>query len=73
MEENNYWSFNVKFEKNEWNWKTFEDFKSYAKENTDNNYLAAIRQLLLTNKLLKIVVENEQRNERIKKENRKQD
>ena len=59
IDKEDYWSFNVKFEKNKWNWKTFEDFKEFAKMTTDDNYLAAIRNLLLTNKLLKAFINAE--------------
>jgi len=57
------WSFNIKFTVNKANLKTFEEFKGYAQVNSANNYLLAIRQLLLTNSLLKMFMEQE--NERI--------
>ena len=72
IKDEKYWSFNVKFENKKRNWETFEEFKLFAEQTTDSNYLTAIRNLLLTSKLMKIWVDMEE-NGRIKRESRKQD
>jgi len=69
LENEKEWSFNIKFTVNKLNLKTFEEFKHYSKTNSANNYLLAIQQLLLTNSLLKMFMEQE--NERIARKDRK--
>jgi len=71
MEEGSEWSFNVKFTVNKRNKKTFEEFKEFALQNCANNYLLAIQQLLFTNNLLRLFMEQE--NERITRKDREQD
>ena len=54
-----YHSFNVKFIDDKYNWNTVEEFKRFCKEYTNDNYLQGIRQLLLTNKILKFMMEQD--------------
>jgi len=70
MKQKEYHSFNVKFIDNEFNWKTVEEFKLFCKNTTSNGYLQGIRNLLLTNKMLKYMMEQE--DERIQRKNREE-
>jgi len=66
-------SFNVMFNRNEKNIQTFEEFKEFCKDTTDNNYLQGIKNLLFTNKVLGMLLQKEAENERIERNNREQD
>lgn len=68
-------SFTVKFRVNEANLEVFHGFKDYALNNSDDNYLMAIKSLLEKEELYKIFKEGYKngRGEQIKREDRKTD
>lgn len=53
--EDEYWSFNVKFNNEPYEWEHFKEFQEFSKNNTSNNYFMAIKLLLDRNKMFEVV------------------
>jgi len=65
-------SFNVMFNRNEKNIQTFEEFKEFCKDTTDNNYLQGIKNLLFTNKMLGMLLQKEAERDELERQNRRE-